>query len=1063
MESLSTPSPAGEDANDLQKFDLHKFPYHGRAPNLIDKFLIIGYDPKVLEKTLPALVEKKYTEKVNSMKPDTFVIEAKCEERPQVLNEICYDYNKELLDNDMILELLFPDAPTLYLMRPNIEQKGMNIGTRGITFSLSPQDNNNSKKSYNGFGFFFYEPEKFPNMIISLPKIFCILSEYPYFSSYNNLCTKIYQMFKSDISYSLESILYNIVNYVPSPLHYSIDLAIWKIAGLSNEPEIARKQTMPNQLNSSRISRQSSLAPPQNKGINKNDIISFPQLSGYPLFNFNLPVLFNILPVDIIIEVFFFTFLENDIIFYSQNLDVLNLVMYIFSNLNYPCNDSIYFWHILSVSMDSFMNSTSTFVGKTCSTIIGINNAYDSTKKTYLRIKEHFVLDIDNKEFKYVSAENTPEVEKNNRLHDWLLRILKNPASVQGGEIINALKELNKELEVQWKRLNSQNQREKEETNFDLYKYDDTITKHNRNIQKIFYKFVLKIFKKYYNQFKITDEEENKINSSMFSSNNQQIRSQGKNGICVEYNSTDNTTQHDFEVLFDAKFKESSKFGTYVINFMLFYDTIDLFKIPLLFTEEFINRNRFNNSKDVFDDYFDVIDQFYYTDTDEQVLKISLKNNNIKGDNRQFTFNTFYEYFETKLKPNFTRHQNLSNLYEIQKRGAKISLQLKRALLDNKYLLEYIYSLNNLKKDKIDEIFSPMYKELNDNTIKICRQSIIGDIVEQNLISQQSFQKMEIIVFSIFNLIALSREYNDELENPIEEIKILNKIGEVTKFNLRKYMMRIMNIYARLIMKASEQKKEKERATYVECYNMLRQNIQKNGIIPNEEFMALMNSNVINKEEKSTMLKNKGNDNKVEDTTIKTKTNYTFLFEYIGLEDYLQYELIKSRQSIDRTFFGLSDNLQFDREITQPEDPNSNEKSSAKKKIQIKCSILERKDIKPIIIAFYSPRKLFNETNRLINKYNQTMDFSRIDYNHLCKIIWNVEYYIYLIRGYQDNLKAFPFEISQAFAAFFLNILNRKQESISKPSMDKPKEENEDINIRPRDYSMAPIPSNNKP
>ena len=63
---------------------------------------------------------------------------------------------------------------------------------------------------------------------------------------------------------------------------------------------------------------------------------------------------------------------------------------------------------------------------------------------------------------------------------------------------LNALKELNKELEVQWKRLNSQNQREKEETNFDLYKYDDTISKHNRNIQKIFYKFVLKIFKKYY-------------------------------------------------------------------------------------------------------------------------------------------------------------------------------------------------------------------------------------------------------------------------------------------------------------------------------------------------------------------------------------------------------------------------------------------------------------------------------------------------------------------------------------------------------------------------------------
>ena len=180
------------------------------------------------------------------------------------------------------------------------------------------------------------------------------------------------------------------------------------------------------------------------------------------------------------------------------------------------------------------------------------------------------------------------------------------------------------------------------------------------------------------------------------------------------------------------------------------------------------------------------------------------------------------------------------------------------------------------------------------------------------------------------------------------------------------------------------------------------------------------------------------------------------------MEDYLQYQLIKSRESIDRTFFGLSDNLKFDGEITQPEDPNSNGVPT-KKKIQIKCSILERKDIKPIIISFYSPRKLFNETNRLINKYNHTMDFSRIDYNHLAKIIWNVEYYIFLIKNYQDNLKAFPFEISQAFAAFFLNILNRKQDSIPKPSIKKPKEDNEDIQIRPRDYSMAPIPINNKP
>ena len=84
-----------------------------------------------------------------------------------------------------------------------------------------------------------------------------------------------------------------------------------------------------------------------------DNTISFPQLSRYPLFNFNLPMLFNILPVDIIMQVFFVTFLENDIIFYSANLEILNIVLYIFSNFNYPCNDSIYFWHIVSVSQQA--------------------------------------------------------------------------------------------------------------------------------------------------------------------------------------------------------------------------------------------------------------------------------------------------------------------------------------------------------------------------------------------------------------------------------------------------------------------------------------------------------------------------------------------------------------------------------------------------------------------------------------------------------------------------------------------------------------------------------------
>ena len=76
--------------------------------------------------------------------------------------------------------------------------------------------------------------------------------------------------------------------------------------------------------------------------------------------------------------------------------------MYIFSNLNYPLNDTIYFWHVVSVSIKNFLTGNSTFVGKTCSTIIGINSSYNPDYLTTQRIKEHFVLDIDNKNFFFV-------------------------------------------------------------------------------------------------------------------------------------------------------------------------------------------------------------------------------------------------------------------------------------------------------------------------------------------------------------------------------------------------------------------------------------------------------------------------------------------------------------------------------------------------------------------------------------------------------------------------------------------------------------------------------------
>jgi hypothetical protein len=72
------------------------------------------------------------------------------------------------------------------------------------------------------------------------------------------------------------------------------------------------------------------------------------------------------------------------------------------------------------------MNSTGSFTGKTSSTIIGINQEYDPRVKTTLRIKEHFILDIDKKEFTYVTNTNSPESIKIKILFEGINNIMNN-------------------------------------------------------------------------------------------------------------------------------------------------------------------------------------------------------------------------------------------------------------------------------------------------------------------------------------------------------------------------------------------------------------------------------------------------------------------------------------------------------------------------------------------------------------------------------------------------------------------------------------------------------------
>ena len=103
--------------------------------------------------------------------------------------------------------------------------------------------------------------------------------------------------------------------------------------------------------------------------------ISIPQLTAYPYIDFDLCQIFNSIPIKEFIKIYILVFLELDLLFFSPNLEKLNLFMYIQYIFNYPLLDSTYFWHIKSISQKDFKFGDQFLLG---SVFLGDNTNYSS-------------------------------------------------------------------------------------------------------------------------------------------------------------------------------------------------------------------------------------------------------------------------------------------------------------------------------------------------------------------------------------------------------------------------------------------------------------------------------------------------------------------------------------------------------------------------------------------------------------------------------------------------------------------------------------------------------------
>ena len=982
--------------NMLDGKKITKFPFNGRAVNLIDKFLLLGYEQNFIDKYLPKKIEEGIKEIKNKNIAKNILYEYKgLKERPTVLNEITYDYNKELLDNDLISELIFPEEPTIIFILREKNPSNENIEPQGykVIFSLGPQDNANSKKSYNSFAYVFFRniENKSINDIkyyIYIPFVLCFISEYPYFCSFSKMCEEIKKkMFFEHSSVPIEILLYNTVKFTPSPIEHSVRLLFGGMLneGISSENKKITKEILNEQ---------------------KVPEIFFKQLSGYPIFDINLSVIFNLLPTELIVEVFLFTFLENDILFYSQNLEILNTIMFIFSNLNYPLNDTIYFWHILSVSINNFLSGNSTFVGKTCSTIIGINSSYNPDYLTTQRIKEHFVLDIDNKNFFFVYSEDSEEVRNTMSLHENIKKAIKtkNLDSYSNFDLVYNLNVLYSDLEDISKKVTAINYNVEQQFP-GFFKIESSeyeiVQQKNKKIQQIFYSFIINILNNFCkNAISIAGRNESNEREPSVLTTDSFAGGEKKNFIITIKENAENES-NELKTIFESKFKDSSKYGTYMINFLLYHDCIDLYKIPLNFTDEFIywwinlkgkNLKGFN--------YFELIDSFYI-DNEENKKNINNEINNVNGHHKSkdkkdnevnndgkkkddiiVSFETFLNEYEILFRKNINREQLDSKIFS---RKAKTPRKLikygrKYLQLDDELLMKYIYMLNNSEKEKTDFIkFFPTINSIVNKKINECRLSDISDTIEESLIERKFFSSYCLIKYSLYNILSIMFDLFCVDSNLVNT---LTTFSAKTNTKDRKYMVMLSSVFYQLLI--NKEKSGNKLIILRECIKKLSEYITNNKMLPNEELVDILNA-----EENSEKIME--NDNLKENKEISNKKNDIYLNQRI---EYFSSQHFKIRyKKNDKEFKDEKERNYFENDIFALAANNGYNGKFENYKIAFD----EDNDIKTRWFDIFSPKKIFLDSKENMKQFLSFLNSENLNKVELLQIVGNQLFYFKIL------------------------------------------------------------------
>ena len=290
-------------------------------------------------------------------------------------------------------------------------------------------------------------------------------------------------------------------------------------------------------------------------------------------------------------------------------------------------------------------------------------------------------------------------------------------------------------------------------------------------------------------------------------------------------------------IIFLKELSETMKFQSFVYGFLQSYNPIDLFKIPLTFTEEFLSiishKNEVLNNKSYKINYFDLIESLYniYKKTEKKLNFDVIIFNYFKLNKNKFD-REIYDHSRTKYFNNNNNLIKFVNKMNNNNNGNQRILLYQTYELDDSLLLKYIHLNQNMNEKELNSsIYGTFF--VKENKLDVIDVNEIETRIEQYCINERLLTTSDICCANLILLFVISLKFLKSAKEILDCPTFLCYLfQEFTIF--RKYYSILLNMIYKLF-------DNKNNINAAFCYYPCINSIRNKRLVPNEELLNIIN------------------------------------------------------------------------------------------------------------------------------------------------------------------------------------------------------------------------------